>query len=168
MIEQTLVILKPDAVERKLIGEIIHRFESGGLKVKKLEFLNVSRKLLAEHYPEDPDYMISLGKKSERAGDKIDNYLKQGRMIVTGLRAYLTSGPVVVMVLEGENAIALVRQITGYTDPASAEKGSIRGDFADDSILEANREGRPVKNLVHASGNSEEASKEIKLWFPGD
>src|SRR5258708_3386371 len=109
--------------------------------------------------------MISIGKKSSAAGDAVDNYLEQGRMIVKGLQSYITSGPVVAMILEGEDAIANVRRITGYTDPTKADKGTIRGDLGVDSILVANGEKRPVENLIHASGNPEEAQKEIALWF---
>ncbi len=165
MIQRTLVIIKPDGVERNLIGEIIARYEKAGLKLVELKRVNVDADLVSKHYPEDDQYMESLGKKSEQAGDKIDNYIEQGRMIVTGLRDYLSSGPVVAMVLEGEDAIAKVRKITGYTDPSSAEKGSIRRDLGQDTILEANRANRPVKNMIHASGNPEEAEKEISLWF---
>lgn len=165
MIQQTLVVIKPDGVERNLVGEIIKRYEDGGLKILKLSMLQVDQELVGKHYPEDDEYMMSLGRKSAAAGDKIDNLLEQGRMIVTGLRIYLAQGPVVAMVLEGEDAIANVRKITGYTDPATAEKGTIRGDLGQDTILKANSEMRPVYNLIHASGNPEEAETEIKLWF---
>ncbi|MBI2645175.1 nucleoside-diphosphate kinase [Candidatus Uhrbacteria bacterium] len=165
MMEQTLVVVKPDGVKRNLIGKIISYYEAGGLKVKTLKMLTVSEALIDKHYPEMDDYLVSLGKKSEKAGDKIDDYRAQGLKIVQGLKKYITSGPVVKMILEGEDAIKQVRAITGYTDPKSAEKGTIRGDMGEDSILEANRENRPVKNLIHASGNSEEAATEITLWF---
>lgn len=168
MQQQTLVLIKPDGVQRNLIGEIISYYEKGGLKIADLKMVHAKKELVAKHYPEDPEYMESLGKKSEKAGDKIDNYIEQGRMIVTGLREYLTSGPVVAMILEGEEAIPTVRKITGYTDPATADKGTIRGDLGQDTILQANRENRPVKNLIHASGNPEEAASEIKLWFGED
>lgn len=166
MIQKTLVVVKPDGVRRNLIGEIISRYEKRGLRVVVLKFLEVSSTLIAKHYPEDDEYMISLGKKSEKAGDKIHDYKEHGRMIVKGLREYLRRGSVVAMVLEGEDAIAAVRKITGYTDPATADKGTIRGDLGQDTILEANRQNRPVQNLIHASGNEDEASFEIGLWFP--
>ena len=165
MMEKTLVVIKPDGVQRNLVGEIIKKYESAGLKIIALKMLNVSKGLISKHYPEEEEYLISLGKKSEKAGTPIKDYRAQGLMIVRGLRIYLTSGPVVAMVLEGENAIQKVRQVTGYTDPASADKGTIRGDFGQDNIQKANSEMRPVKNLIHASGNPEEAKKEIDLWF---
>ncbi len=166
MKEQTLVLIKPDGVQRNLIGKIIAYYEAAGLKITALKMLRVSQQLISRHYPEEDEYMISLGKKSEKAGDKILDYKEQGRMIVHGLRKYLTEGPVVAMIIEGEEAIQKVRKITGYTDPASAEKGTIRGDLGVDNILKANSEKRSVRNLIHASGNREEAEHEIKLWLP--
>lgn len=168
MTEQTLVLIKPDGVKRSLIGEIISRYEKAGLKVVKLKMLTAPKEIIKKHYPSDRDYLISLGKKSASSGDQINNFLEQGQKIVNWLRAFIASGKVVAMVLEGEDGIALTRGVTGYTDPESAQKGTIRGDLGEDSILKANREARPVYNLVHASGNLEEAKKEIALWFGED
>ena len=170
MSERTLVVIKPDGVKRNLVGEIIRRYENAGLKVLALKMLNVSESLIKKHYTEDEDYLMTLGKKGEKAGDPVASKDPKayGMMIVIGLRKYMTSGPVVAMVIEGENAIKRVREITGYTDPSAAEKGTIRGDFGQDSILVANKEGRPCRNLVHASGNPEEAHHEINLWFHKD
>lgn len=165
MSQKTLVLVKPDGVTRNLIGEIISRYEKAGLKVVDLKMVTASMDLAERHYTSDPDYIRTLGEKSVAAGDKVDDVMEQGRKIVTSMRKYLTSAPVVAMVLEGEDAVALVRKITGYTDPSSAEKGTIRGDLGQDSILKANKESRPVYNLVHASGNPEEAESEINLWF---
>lgn len=163
--EQTLVIIKPDGFARGLTGEIIRRYESQGLKMKALKMLTVDKSLIERHYPEKESYLLSLGKKSEKAGDKIKDYKAHGLMIVRGLRDYLTSGPVIAMILEGEDAIQKARKITGYTDPSSADKGTIRGDFGEDTIQKANAEKRAAKNLIHASGNPEEAEREIGLWF---
>jgi nucleoside-diphosphate kinase len=163
--QRTLVLIKPDGVKRNLIGEIVNRFERAGLVLHELRLMTAEEEVLQKHYPEEEEYLISIGKKSEAAGDKIDNHLEHGRKIVLGLREYLKSGPIVAMVLEGPDAITLVRKITGYTDPASADQGTIRGDLGEDSIKAANSEGRPVQNLIHASGNPEEAAKEIQLWF---
>lgn len=166
--ERSLVVIKPDGVKRNLIGEIIKRFESTGLKVVGLKMLRAEDELLKKHYPEDEDFLISLGKKSKKAGDEISDVKAQGLKIVTWLRNYLKTGPVVAIVFEGENAIQRVREVTGYTDPSKAEKGTIRGDLGNDSILQANKEQRSVRNLIHASGNKEEAKKEIALWFTND
>jgi nucleoside-diphosphate kinase len=163
--EQTLVLIKPDGVKRNLVGEIIRRYEEQGLKVVKLKMLVAEKDLVVKHYPEDEEYMISIGKKSAAAGDAVANFLEQGRMIVQALRSYITSGPIVAMVLEGEGAVAKVRKITGYTDPSTADKGTIRGDLGEDTIQSANKEKRPVRNLIHASGTVDEAQKEIELWF---
>ncbi len=167
--EETLVVIKPDGLQRNLIGKIISYYENGGMKIKAMKMLNVSRELIAKHYPSGRDYLLSIGQKGIKAGEKLDTekkLLDYGMMIVGGMRSYMTSGPVVAMVIEGNDAIKKVRAITGYTDPATAEKGTIRGDMGTDTIAKANSEKRPVKNLIHASGNPEEAGKEIALWFP--
>src|SRR3989344_3886196 len=153
MKQQTLVIIKPDGVQRNLIGEIIRYYEDGGLKVVALKLLEVSKDLVAKHYTEDEDYMLSIGEKAASKGVKIANLLEYGRGIIQGLQKYITEGPVVAMVLEGNEAVPLVRQI--------------RGDLgAGDTFEAANREDRPVRNLIHASGTADEAEKEVKLWFP--
>lgn len=166
MNQQTLIIIKPDGVERNLIGKIISYYEEAGLKVVKLKMMTASKDLIMRHYAEDEEYMKSIGKKSRDAGNKVDDILEYGRMIVQSLRDYMTSGPVVAMVLGGGNdTIARAREVTGFTDPTQADKGTIRGDLGQDSIAKANSEGRPTKNLIHASGTPEEAGKEIDLWF---
>lgn len=165
MIQKTLVLIKPDGVKRNLIGEIIKRFEEQGLKVNELKMLVAPMSIAEKHYPADQEYLRMIGQKSVDAGDKIDDLVGQGRKVIDAMREFLTSGPVVAIILEGEDAVARVREITGFTDPSKAEKGSIRGDLGEDSILNANSEGRPVYNLVHASGDIEEAEREIKLWF---
>ena len=166
MTQQTLIIIKPDGVERNLIGKIISYYEEAGLKVMKLKMMQADRDLIMKHYVEDEEYMKAIGQKSKDAGNQVDDIMEYGRMIVQSLRDYMTSGPVVPMVLEGEGeAIALARKVTGFTDPTQADEGTIRGDLGEDSIAKANSEGRPTKNLIHASGNPEEAEKEISLWF---
>ncbi len=165
MIQKTLVLIKPDGVKRNLIGEIIGRYEKADLRVVDLKMVTATMDLAEKHYTADEDYLRSLGQKSRDAGDQIDDLVAQGRKIVTAMRNFLISGPVVAMILEGEEAVPAVRKITGYTDPSSAEKGTIRGDLGEDSILQANKEARPVYNLVHASGTPDEAESEIKLWF---
>lgn len=165
MIQKTLVLIKPDGVKRNLVGEIISRFEKENLKVAELKMIIPSKEEAQRHYGADEDYLRTIGQKSVAAGDEVEDLVEQGRIIITSMRNFLTSGRVVAMVLEGEEAISEVRKIAGYTDPSSAQKGTIRGDLGEDSILEANKEGRPVYNLIHASGNKEEAEKEIKIWF---
>ncbi len=166
-VQQTLVIIKPDGVRRNLVGEIIKRFEEGGLVVKQLKMLTVTEDLVKKHYLEDEEYMRSLGEKAARFGEKVENPVEYGRHIVLSLRKYLTEGPVVAMVLEGEDAVALVRKITGATNPPNADPGTIRRDLGEDSFAQANTENRATYNLIHASGTPEEAATEIELWFPG-
>jgi len=110
-------------------------------------------------------YLRLIGEKTIAAGQKVKSAEDQGRKVVTWLRKFITSGPIVAMVLEGEDAVSVAREVTGFTDPAAAKKGTIRGDFGTDNILEANQEERPVWNLIHASGSEKEAKKELELWF---
>jgi len=175
--ERTLVLIKPDGVERKLVGEIISRFERAGLKIVGLGIVKPSRKLIDKHYPKDRQWIENLGynliKTSEEAKVKVDlekdygvkNVYQLGLKIRKWLIDFMVSGPVVKIALEGEQAIMVVRKLVGKTIPCLAEPGTIRGDFSIDSPIIANLEKRPVKNLVHASGNREEAQRELKLWF---
>lgn len=165
MVEQTLIIIKPDGVQRGLTEEIIKRYQAVNLKVVKRKDIMAPLDIVEIHYPMDPDYLISIGEKTISAGQKVKSALDQGRKVVTWLRKFITSGPIVVLVLEGENAASVARKTTGFTDPQIAEKGTIRGDLGTDSILMANMEERPVYNLIHASGSADEAKKEIELWF---
>src|SRR3989338_9688192 len=165
MLQQTLILLKPDAVEKNLTEEIIRRYQAAGLKVVKRKKIMAPLEIVEKHYPMNPDYLRSIGEKTIAAGQKVKSAEDQGRKVVGWLRKFITSGPIVVLLLEGENAVTVARKVTGFTDPSTAEKGTIRGDLGTDNILDANREGRPVYNLLHASGSPEEAKKEIGLWF---
>src|SRR3989344_684562 len=165
MIERTLVLIKPDGVQRKLIGKIIDRFESNDLEITEMKLINAEREIVENHYPAEEEYLVSLGKKGADAGDKIKDFREQGMMIIKWLRSYLTGNDIIAIVISGKNAIAKVREIVGSTNPTKAEKGTIRGDFGMDDILTANSQKRAVRNLIHASGNKEEAEREIKLWF---
>ena len=132
-IEKTLVLVKPDGVKKHICGEVISRFERKGLEVEAIKMIQVPDELAKKNYAEN-----------------------EGKGFVKDLIAFITSGPVLVMVIKGENAVAAVRQINGATDPLKAVPGSIRGDFAT-SIDE---------NVVHASDAPETAEREIGLWFP--
>lgn len=168
MLQQTLIIIKPDGVQRGLTDEIIKRYEAVGLKVVKRKDIMAPLDIVEKHYPMEPEYLRLIGEKTIAAGQQVKSAQDQGRKVVTWLRKFITSGPIVAMVLEGEDAVKLARKTTGFTDPASAEKGTIRGDLGTDNILDANREERPVYNLIHASGSEEEVKKEINLWFGKD
>ena len=167
--EETLVVVKPDGVQRNLIGKILSYYEADNLKITQMKLINTSKELIFEHYPEDEAYLLTIAEKGIKAGEPLDTREKQvayGRSIVHGMRHYMTSGPVVAIILEGVDAVKRVRAITGFTDPTTAGKGTIRGDLGQDSIAIANKEKRPCRNLIHASGTPYEAEKEIKLWFP--
>lgn len=165
MLQQTLIIIKPDGVAGGFTDEIIRRYEAAGLKVVKRKDMMAPLDIVEKHYPMDPVYLRSIGEKTIAAGQKVTSAEEQGRKVVSWLRKFITSGPIVVLLLEGENAVNVARKVTGFTDPSTAEKGTIRGDLGTDSILKANAEERPVYNLLHASGSEKEAAKEIQLWF---
>jgi len=164
-IERTLAIIKPDGTSRNIVGDVISRFERAGLKLIALKMLNADIAIMKKQYPDS--MAKAVGEKSAKAGEAEakENPEAYGLKVLNWLRAFMSSGPVVPMVLEGENAISAAREIAGFTDPSAAKPGTIRRDFSTDSILAANKEKRPVKNVVHLSGNMEEAKTEIAIWF---
>ena len=164
MYQETVIILKPDAIERKLTGSIIRYFENNELEILDMRFYKqIDEKVLLCHYPDS--MALSIGKKAQKAVPSIKDPESHGYRVLQKLRSYFNRGPILAIKLGGEEAINLVREVTGYTDPASADKGTIRGDLGIDSIAKSTKEGRAVENLIHASGNDNEAKKEIKLWF---
>lgn len=173
--ERTLIIIKPDAVKRRLTGEITTRFEKVGLKIVALKLVQPTKEHYNVHYPSDRQYISQLGGKTlmtykEYGLDpKKDfgtiNKSEIGKKVKKWLVDFMASGPVVAMIVQGPHAVDNVRMITGPTLPVFAPPGTIRGDFSLDSPAFANAAKRAVKNLVHASGSIEEAEKEIKLWF---
>jgi nucleoside-diphosphate kinase len=173
--EHTLVFLKPDGVQRGLIGSIIRRFERVGLKVVGLKMIRATPDLLERHYPGHEEFLRTLGGKTreafESAGRDVrketgtDDPLVIGRQVRQWLIDFVASGPVVAFVLEGTHAVVVTRKLVGDTLPFRAAPGTIRGDFSADSPTVANLQKRPVRNLVHASGSLEEAEFEIGLWF---
>lgn len=164
-VERTLAIIKPDGTSRNIIGEVIARYERAGLRVVALKTVRATPELMKRHYPDS--LAPTLGEKSANAGEEAAKAdpVGYGTKVLGWLRAFMSSGPVVPIVLEGENAVQAARDITGYTDPSAARPGTIRRDLSTDSILAANKEGRPVKNVVHISGNPAEAAQEIAIWF---
>ncbi len=177
MIERTLVLVKPDGVQRALVGEIIKRFENRGLKIVGLKLAQIKEDFAKKHYKTTDQQIVGMGEKTLKAAsdagnmEKVaavfgtENPRKIGEQIYQWLIGFITSGPVVAIVLEGNNAIEICRKTCGYTDPAKAEVGTIRGDFGHTGIEVWNVNKSPVRNLVHASGTREEAETEIKLWF---
>lgn len=173
--EKSVVLLKPDAVKRGLIGEIITRFEKAGLKIIALKMARVDKDLVAKHYPDDKDYLTSVGQKTlktyaeygkdpeEQLGTK-DPY-EIGQLVRGWNIEFLTSGPVVAVLLSGLHAVDAVRMMVGNTLPRFAEPGTIRGDYSIDSPILANMQKRTIRNMIHASGKIEEAKFEEELWF---
>jgi nucleoside-diphosphate kinase len=169
-IEQTLAVIKPDGVQRGLIGDIIHRFERTGLKVVALKMVWPTEELVGKHYTDDEVYLTGVGEKSlaaakERGQEIKLTALEIGKKVRKSNMKYLTTGPVIAMVLEGNTAVQTVRNIIGGTNPLTADVGSIRGDLTIDDFSQADAEGRSVRNLMHASGDVSEAQREIPLWF---
>lgn len=172
--ERSLVLLKPDAVQRGLIGEIIARFEKKGLKITAMKMVWPTKEMAAKHYDQPVPAMRILGDKTlavyAEKGEKFwtNDPMEIARDIQKKLVKYLSTGPVVAMVIEGVHAVAHVRKIRGATNPLSADMGTITADYTTDSYFIGDLQGRAIRNLVHASGNVEEAESEIKLWFKED
>ncbi len=169
--ERTLVVVKPDGVQRSLIGEIIKRFERSGLKLVGLKLIVPDVEFIESHYTLDKDWLKNVGIKSiEGLKEKgivpfTEDPEIAGRKVLDSLKSYLSSGPVVSMVWQGANAVRVVRKIVGGTEPVSSDVGTIRGDFVLDSYNFADKDNRAVRNLVHASGSVEESDAEIRHWF---
>ncbi len=169
--ERTLVIIKPDGVQRSLIGEIIKRLERIGLKLVALKFSVPSADIISKHYQLEDDWITKTGKKAIKAyqdkGKDVpeSDPEKAGNIVLKNLVKYMTSGPVVQMVWQGANAVSVVRKVVGKTEPLVSDVGTLRGDFVVDSYALADIDGRSVRNLIHASSDLIEAQKEIDLWF---
>ena len=173
--EQTLLIVKPDGVQRALSGEIISRLEKAGLKIVGLKMVHAGREMLEKHYTTSEEFLRGMGGKTlatykEYGGDVLKEMgtadeLELGKIIREWLVDFLSSGPVIAAVFAGHHAVTQTRKIVGATVPCFANPGTIRGDYTTDAPDLANAHKRPVKNLVHASGSVEEAVAEIALWF---
>ena len=173
--EKTYVMIKPDGVKKGLIGEILKRFEQRDLKIVALEMFQPTHEQIDNHYPKDPSWITRLGVKTTTTYEKYGMDLMEdygttdpseiGPHIRKWLVDYMTSAPLVKIVVQGVHAVDTVRKITGATLPYLADMGTIRGDFSIDSPALANKEKRAVANILHASETPEEALHEIKHWF---
>ncbi|MBT4277718.1 nucleoside-diphosphate kinase [Candidatus Falkowbacteria bacterium] len=169
--EKTLVIIKPDGIQRTLIGEIITRYERTGLKLMGLKMVIANEDRVEKHYTIDPEWVRKVGEKSIVSYDNkgIEPPSRDpeelGGHVLRRLKKYITSGPVIAMIWEGNQAVGIVRKITGGTEPLTSDVGTVRGDFTIDSYEIADTDDRPIRNLIHASGTLDEAKKEIALWF---
>lgn len=167
--ECTLAIVKPDGVQRGLVGEILSRFERSGLKLAYLSLTLPDEQKLWEHYGKDDEWFERKGKgiadERRAAGLPIEKEDKEyGKDIIRALVKFMTSGPVVVMVWKGNQSVAVVKKLVGVTEPATSEVGTIRGDLTIDSYAIAAIDDRAVRNLIHCSDSVEEANREIALW----
>jgi nucleoside-diphosphate kinase len=169
--ERTLVLIKPDGVQRGLMGEIISRIEKTGLKLIGLKMIRPKEDILNKHYTLSEEWAKTLLEKSKTTAEKegrnfpFSDHIEFGAMIQSRLKRTLSEGPVAAMVWEGFHAVSIVRKLVGHTEPKQALPGTIRGDFLIDSYELADKEGRAVRNLVHASSDIGEAKREIALWF---
>ena len=172
--EKTLVIIKPDGVQRSLIGDIIKRHERIGLKLIALKFIIPTVEMIECHYTVDPEWLRKVGEKTiggykaKNLPPPSDDPVVNGRTVLKRLCKYMKSGPVVAMVWQGAHAVGIVRKIIGSTEPMTSDVGTIRGDFVTDSYVMSGAEDRAIRNIVHASESAEEAEKEIKIWFKED
>ena len=146
MIERTFVAIKPDGVQRGLVGEVLKRFENAGLKIVGMKMQWIDKEFAKKHYTEDI---------AKRRGEHVREMLLD----------YITEGPIIVMVLEGVHAVEVVRKIVGPTEPKAALPGTIRGDFTHMSFAHADLHKKSVKNIIHASGDKKDAEYEVDLWF---
>ena len=171
--ERTLVIIKPDGIQRSLIGEIIHRYERTGLKLVGMKMVIPTEKMAIKHYYDvggDP-WLEEVGRKARAAYEKkglkspYKTNMDNGKAVMMSNAKYLSSGPVIAIIWQGNGAVGLVRKITGATEPLTSDVGTIRGDLTLDSYAMADLDQRSVRNLIHSSGTVEEAEKEIKIWF---
>jgi nucleoside-diphosphate kinase len=168
--EKTLVLLKPDVVQRGLVGEIVTRFERKGLKIVAMKMVWPSEEQALEHYTWPEHAMVALGERTRAAykekGIEDKRTPKEIALnIQKKLVTYLSAGPLVAMVIEGAHAIAYVRKLRGSVNTLTADLGSITGDYTIDSYFLSDEDDRAARTLVHASGSVEEATNEIKIWF---
>ena len=170
-LQRTLILLKPDAVQRGLIGEIIGRFERVGLKMIAIKMVHAAKEDVDQHYALTEEWMRGVFEKAKSKYDASgqtfpwSDHVAYGKEIKRGLMEFLMAAPIIAMVWEGESAVAVVRKLVGTTEPAGSPPGTIRGDLARDSYALSNGQNRPLRNLIHASGTAEEAAQEMAVWF---
>lgn len=170
--EQTFVILKPDTIQRSLIGEITNRIERTGLKLVALKMISMDEKRLSDHYGKKDDWYLEKGTKRikflQDAGKPVEPNrapIEYGKDIIRGVIRYMQSSPVVAMVWEGNQAVTVVKKLVGTTDPTTSDVGTIRGDYQLDSYSLSDVEQRGIRNLLHCTDKPEEAQREISIWF---
>ena len=168
--ERTFVIVKPDGVQRSLIGEVIKRIERTGLKLVALKMAIPTEDQCWTHYNKDDVWFESKGAKilenRQKAGMPIEkSAIEYGKDIIKALVKFMTCGPVVMMIWEGNESVGVVKKLVGSTEPATSDVGTIRGDLTLDSYDLAGADDRAVRNLVHCTDNPAESQREIDIWF---
>ncbi|MDP1884325.1 MAG: nucleoside-diphosphate kinase [Candidatus Moranbacteria bacterium] len=168
--ERTFIILKPDAIQRSLMGEIISRIEKTGLKFTAVKMLVPKAEQCWTHYNKDDAWFQSKGERivkgrQENGLPVNKEAIEYGKDIIQQLVNFMTAGPVLAAVIEGNQAVGIVTKIVGGTEPLTADIGTIRGDLTVDSYDMAGIDERAVRNLIHCSDKPEEAAREIKIWF---
>jgi len=176
MLERTLIIIKPDAVKRGLIGTVIETFETVGLKLLAAKMLKPDLQVIKNHYPGTPEWVKEMGNKTlasfkESGADvkktfQTEDPSKLGQFVYDRLIKYWQEGPIVVMVWEGPSAVSVSRKLRGHTIPLLAQTGTLHAAYSFDSSVLSSSLDRVVKTFVHASGSVEEAKREIQYWFP--
>jgi nucleoside-diphosphate kinase len=168
--ERTFVLIKHDGVQRTLIGEIINRLERTGLKIVAMKMFVPDRERAVVHYGKDDAWCEKVGSRTIENMGKMGlkpekTAVEYGRDVVEALLSYITLGPVVAMVIEGNQSVGIVKKLVGGTEPLTSDVGTIRGDLTVDSYDNANVGGRAVRNLIHCTDKPEEAQREIDIWF---
>jgi len=175
--EKTVLLIKPDGVKRGLIGEILSRIEKRGLKIIALEMIWATKEQMDGHYSKNEKWIKRLGEKTLKNFSDYgldvkelgsDDPMEIGKMVRGWLLDFMTSGPIVKVVVKGIHAVEMVRKLVGVSMPSAAEMGTIRGDFSVDDATAANRDKRAIHNIVHASETPEESKHEIAFWFAAD
>lgn len=171
--EKTLIIFKPDALQRGLVGELISRLERSGLKMVALKMLDASEEQCWQHYNKDEQWFSEKGQKIianlTKAGKPIEKEASDyGRGIIEALVKFMTCCPLIAMIFEGNQAVGIVKKIVGGTEPLTSDVGTIRGDLTLDSYELSNLDNRAIRNLIHCSDQVEEAQREISIWFQAD
>ena len=168
--ERSYVMIKPDGVQRSLIGDIISRIERTGLKLTALKMFVPTREKLIEHYGKTDEWYQEKGemmvKNLEAKGIPVEKEaIEYGKGIIEALVKYMMAGPVVAMIIEGNQAVGIVKKLVGSTEPLSSDVGTIRGDLTIDSYTMANLDFRAVRNLIHCTDEPDESDREINLWM---
>ena len=171
--EKTLVIIKPDGVQRSFVGEIIQRIERTGLKIIAMKMIVPTADQCLKHYNKDDKWFLEKGTRivndRKSRGDKITKEaIEYGRDIMGRLVSFMTSGPDVLMVVEGNQSVGIVKKLVGTTEPLTSDVGTIRGDFTLDSYGLADSERRAIRNLIHCTDKPSESDREIKTWMKSE